>query len=395
MDILMLLDTYVPARTSGAVQMRDLAVELTRQGHRVAVAAPTPKLATPWSLERHDGVEVLRVRAPRTKDIGYARRTVAEGVLPYYLYRAFIRSPLSEASWDAVIWYSPSIFLGPAVRRIKKRYGIKGYLILRDLFPDWAVDAGVMRRGPAYRLLKRVERFQYSLADVIGVQSVGNVPLVRKTITRGNPRTEVLENWLSDAPCVECSIDLGKTALAGKKIFVYAGNMGVAQGMDSLLELALSLRERSDAAFLFVGRGSEVPRLRDWVEAQDLRHVLFMEEVEPGQIPGLLAQCHFGLIALDTRHTTHNIPGKFLTYLRAGLPVLARVNPNNNLARLIDEAGVGYVCGDESGDRLLHLAEKLLDKPELAAEMGRCSRELAEARYTATGAAGQILRALE
>ena len=115
----------------------------------------------------------------------------------------------------------------------------------------------------------------------------------------GGARIEVLENWLSASTHGEGHISLQATLLTGRTIFVYAENMGAAQGMDCLLELAGDLAGRDDAGFLFVGRGSEVERLRGYAKLHDLRHVLFMDEVDSKSIPGLLGQCHMGLIALD------------------------------------------------------------------------------------------------
>lgn len=395
MRILIIVDTYVPARISAALQMHDLAIEFSRQGHRPTVVVPAPELNRSWTIENLDGVEVLRVKAYRTKDIGYVRRALAELLLPFLLYRGLSRSPLAKESWSGVVWYSPTIFFGPMVHRLRRRLGIRSYLILRDLFPDWAVDAGMMQRGLAYRFFKRIERYQYQIADVIGVQTPSNVPLVKATATRGNPRIEVLDNWLSDLIDAECPVSLQETPLAGKTVFVYAGNMGAAQGMDCLLELAEDLCDRNDAGFLFVGRGSELERLREYANSHDLRHVMFMDEIDSKSIPGLLAQCHVGLIALDPRHTTHNIPGKLLTYLRAGLPVLARINAGNDLKQIIDTEGVGYVCVGDAQHQLSKLAERLLDSPELRSQMAQRGKELAERRYSTGSAVSRIVAALQ
>ncbi|MBD8897424.1 glycosyltransferase family 4 protein [Rhodanobacter sp. DHG33] len=390
MRLLLVADTYPPARISGAVQLHDLVTEMVAQGHRVTVLIPAAGLPTPAAIEQMDGATVLRVRAPQTKDVGLVRRAFAEMWLPFALLRGLRKSGLAATRWEGVVWYSPTIFLGLVAKRVKRASGCRGYLILRDLFPDWAADAGIMRRGLAYRLLKHVERYQYRQADVIGVQTPGNAPMVAATAGSG-ARIEVLENWLSAPTHGECNISLQSTLLAGRMIFVYAGNMGAAQGMDCLLELAEDLAGRNDAGFLFVGRGSEVERLREHAKLHDLRHVLFMDEVDSKSIPGLLAQCHVGLIALDPRHTTHNIPGKFLTYLRAGLPVLARINAGNDLEQIIETEGVGCVCVGEAEHQLESLATKLLDQPALRNEMAKKGKPLVESRYSSASAVKRII----
>ncbi len=270
------------------------------------------------------------------------------------------------------MWYSPTIFLGPMVRALKRECGCRGYLILRDLFPDWAVDAGILRKGLVYRAFKHVERGQYAAADVIGVQTAANIPRVAADSPPG-ATIETLHNWLAKPAVAPPTIDLSTGPLAGRTIFAYTGNMGAAQGMDCLIDLAYRLRGRRDVGFLFVGRGSDVPRLRAMAEAQGLDGVQFIDEVDSDAIPGLLAQCHVGLIALDPRHTTHNIPGKLLTYLHAGLPVLARINPGNDLEALINDEGIGFVVAGDRQEELQRCAEELLGE-SIAAGRGWARR---------------------
>lgn len=363
MRIALAADTYPPLRTSGAVQLRDLAEEFRRQGHDVTVMVPAPEQCEPWTLTELNGVPVLRLAAPRTKDIGYIRRTLGEVLMPFAMLRNLRKSPLAQVRWDGVVWYSPTIFLGPLAGALKQANRCRGYLIIRDIFPEWAVDIGLMGRGLPYRLFKAVECYQYSMADTIGVQTPANIPYFDAWAKSTERRVEVLQNWLAEAPNAGTSLTVADGLLTGRTVFVYAGNMGVAQGMDILLDLAERLRPRRDLGFLFVGRGCNVPRLKADAEARRLDNVLFRDELEPWEIPGLLAQCHIGLVALDPRHQTHNIPGKFLTYLQAGLPVLASINPGNDLADLIHREGVGRVCTDHSVDTLQRLALELADDP--------------------------------
>ena len=358
MRIALIADTFPPLRTSGAVQLRDLSREFVRQGHALTVMLPTAGLSTPWSLEDFDGVQVLRLRAPKTKDINYVSRTINEFLMPFAMLRNLRKSPLAKERWNGVVWYAPSIFHGPLANALKKTNACKGYLIIRDIFPEWAADMGLMSRGLPYKLFRAVANYQYSVADVIGIQTQGNQAYFAD---RPNSRIEVLQNWLADATNVGCSIDVAGGALAGRTIFVYAGNMGVAQGMDVLLDVAERLRIRTDIGFLFVGRGSDAQRLRADARKRGMDNVAFFDEIDPTEIAGLYAQCHVGIVALDARHKTHNIPGKFLSYMQAGLPVLASINPGNDLVGLIESERVGRVCVDRSVDTLQRLAVELVD----------------------------------
>ncbi|MFN4351169.1 MAG: glycosyltransferase family 4 protein [Hylemonella sp.] len=396
MRIVLTGDVFPPLRSSGAVLLRDLSLEMARQGHQLTVLVPAPELDQPWRLEALEGVEVLRLKAPRTKDVGLVRRALAELWMPVAMWHNLRRSPLRSRQWDGVVWYSPTIFLGLLASALKRRCGCRSYLVLRDIFPEWAVDMGLMRRGLPYLFFKAVERFQYRVADVIGVQAHSALGYFDAWARRPGRRVEVLQNWLADAPVRDCSISVASGPLVGRKIFVYAGNMGVAQGMDLLLDLAEVLRHRSDMGFLFVGRGSEAVRLRDVAAQRELDNVQFHDEIDPVEIPALYAQCHVGLVALDPRHRTHNIPGKFLSYMWGGLPALASINRGNDLADVIREAGVGRVCEDHRVASLQQGAEDLLKMIEAdgAGIRMRC-RQLAADLFSPEAAVRQIVAGLQ
>ena len=362
MRVVLISDTFPPLCTSGAVQLRDLSREFVNQGHEITVILPSAEIKYPYLLEDMEGVRVLRLRSPKIKNLNYIRRTFAEFFMPFIMRRNLHKSPLARERWDGVVWYSPSIFHGPFIRAIKLASNCKSYLIIRDIFPQWAVDIGLMsKRGLIYLFFNTVARYQYSVADIIGVQTPGNLEYFTDWVVRGNRQLEVLQNWLFDSPTGECSISLNDTKLAGRKIFVYAGNMGVAQGVSIFLDLAELLQVRLDIGFIFVGRGSDATKLAEDASLRELNNVLFYDEIDPDEIPGLYAQCAVGLVALDPRHKSYNIPGKFLTYMQAGLPVLARINTGNDLVDLIQENNIGRVSVGGDKRSLEMLAYELLD----------------------------------
>jgi len=380
---------YPPLRTSAAVQLRDLALQCAAQGHRPVVIVPSPLSGKSWALEPLDGVEVLRVAAPETRSSSLVRRAIAELWLPFAMLRNIRKSPFRALQWDLLVWYSPPIFFGPLIWALRRTSGARTYLILRDIFPEWAVDLGVLRKGPSYLFFKAIAALQYALADVIGVQTSSNIAYLANWQSPRR-RVEVLHNWLAVTPDAGCSIKVQTTALARRKIFVYIGNMGVAQGMDILIELVESFRDRRDIGFLFVGRGREFEGLVSEKAARGLNNVLFFNEIDSSEIPGLLAQCHVGLVALHPRHKTHNIPGKFVSYVQYGLPVLARVSAGTDIARLIEERGVGRVYVGDSVMELRRLAEELVEDDGARASMSERGRELGRVMFSPAAAATQI-----
>jgi glycosyltransferase involved in cell wall biosynthesis len=395
MRIVLIADVFPPLRSSGAVQLRDLSREFARLGNDVTVMVASPELTVAWQLDRIDDIRILRLRTPKTKDRNYVQRTLGEFAMPFAMLRNLKVSPCANEAWDAVVWYSPTIFLGPLVKALKTRSRCPSYLIIRDIFPEWAVDMGLMGRGLPYQFFRSVARYQYSVADVIGVQTPGNLSYFAKGTSKGKPRLEVLHNWLADSSDIGCSIDIANGVFKGRKIFVYAGNMGIAQGMGILLDLAEHLKARTDIGFIFVGRGSDTQRLRETARLRGLDNVAFYDEIDPDEIPGLYKQCHVGLVALDPRHKTHNIPGKFLSYMQSSLPVLACINEGNDLVELIEETGVGRTCTDSKVSTLSRLAVELLIQIDDDKKIGERCKALAESMFSPATAVKKIISAVD
>lgn len=395
MKIALIADTFPPLRNSGAVQLRDLSREFVAQGHQLTVILPSWEIKEDFLLEEMEGFQVLRLKSPKTKDVNYARRTLSEFLMPFFMKRGYKKSPLRHEKWDGVAWYAPSIFHAPFVNDLKKGSDCKGYLIIRDIFPEWAVDMGLMGRGLIYRFFSAVARYQYSVADIIGVQTPGNLSYFEDWQKNKGKKLVVLQNWLADTKPGSCSISINRTTLVGRKIFVYAGNMGVAQGMDILIDLAEKLKDRRDIGFLFVGRGSEAKRLAEESRKRSLDNMEFKDEIHPDEIPALYEQCFVGIVSLDQRHKSHNIPGKFLSYMQSGIPVLANINPGNDLAELIRSEDVGVVCESAEIEDLEAKAKALINSIETDAYFEKRCRAVYERMFSPSQAVKNIVQELK
>lgn len=395
MRLALIAEHFPPMRSSCAVQMRDLAFELRDRGHQVTVLVPGHDLRGGYEIEDCDDIVVVRLRAFRTQDRNYAVRMLGELAMPFMMLRNWRRSKLANRRFDGIVWYSPNIFFGPLVSALKKESDCPAYLILRDIFPEWAADVGVLSEGRAYRFLQQVARYQYTVADVIGVQTPANLAYFQDDI-EGGKSVEVLQNWMR-APAERdvSGIDLSGTPIKDRAIFVYAGNMGVAQGMDRLIDLASELKDDERFGFLFVGRGSDVGRLESVCRQRGLSNTIFHDEIDPKRIPALYAQASAGLVALDPRHRWHNIPGKFISYMHAGLPVLAAINPGNDLVSLVEKRGVGRVSVVATGKELASLAISMFEDELRGDGCAQRCRGLAQDLFSAATAARQIETALE
>lgn len=377
----MVTDAYPPMRTSCAVQMYDLAQAFIAEGHQVTVITPTSTQKERVLITRNEGVRLIQVKAFETKDINYVSRTLAEFINPFLIWHKLKKCiEFINTQYDGIIWYSPSIFWAPFIKRAKMVFGCNTYLILRDIFPDWAFHLKVLNdKSFSGKLLKKIAENQYKNAGTIGVQSPKNLEYFNKAYPQINSRVEVLWNWGGGKSNDEISKNYNQSVVDGliaplkeKKIFVYAGNMGVAQETSQLLVLIDLLAIVKEIAFLLVGRGSNQEYLKSKAVEMKLENVLFVDEIDSIFMPELFARCSAGLALLDQRHKSHNIPGKVISYLESGLPVFAMINPGNDLETLLPNEGVGRVWTCKSKQTALEMALLLLNDLQDPEIRSRC-----------------------
>jgi O26-antigen biosynthesis N-acetyl-L-fucosamine transferase len=392
MRILLLVDNYYPSTKSVAKMMRDLALELARLGHDVKVAAADDDLPQKVSITQEDGTTVLRVNTGGLKINARALRGWRESRLSARMWRGgeefFRANPC-----DLIIFYSPSIFFGALVKNLKALWCCPSYLVHRDIFPRWALDAGVLKPGLIYNFLRSKEIEQYDASDIIGVETPGNLRYFAEELPRKNYRLEVMLNWsnLGAKPSPGDYRLRRELGLEGKVVFFYGGNIGVAQDMDNLLRLAASVRDHQNIFFLFVGSGSEVERLNAEIARQALPNIRILPAVAQSEYLSCVAQFDVGLVTLDRRLKTNSLTGKLLGYMQCGMPVLASLNPGNDLGPFLRDSDAGIACENGDDAALRAAALLLAGNPELRHRMGANSRALGEAKFSVQAAAAQIL----
>ncbi len=395
MHFLIVADSFPPSKNSTAVQIRHLSQEFFNQGHKVTLFIPTPDIKKSFEIKKLDFARVIYIRVPFLKSPRNTIRAIAEILMPFLMIITIKKNNLFNFNIDGLLWYSPSIFHGRLIKHLKKKNIFKSYLIIRDIFPEWALDLKLMNKNIIYYFFRSVANYQYSQADLIGVQSPGNLKYFENNSSSSNANIEVLNNWLlSDIKNKKCSISIDNTELKGRKIFVYAGNMGIAQGMDILIDLAISLNHNTNIGFVFVGRGASMEALQNKVKKSNISNVLFYGEIDPDEIPLLYEQCSVGLISLDLRHKSHNIPGKFLSYMQSGLPILASVNPGNDLIDIVNTKNVGLISSDGNTKNLIKNANKIVSILDEGSDLSENCKEIFQSSYNATKAVHQIINGL-
>lgn len=393
--VCVVMDDSLPNSTRvGAKMMHELCVEFVRRGHEVTLIAP--KLSTQdLRSETYHGIKVRRFPTGRTKGVAKWRRAINEAMLPLWAW-IFNRKYFIKNKHDVIVFYSPCIFWAPLISRLKSCWGAPAFLVLRDFFPQWAIDNGMLsEKSLLTRFFRLCEGETYAVADVIGIQSPRNIERF-KSSTSCDRRIELLYNWAEDRSGKASAEGLrSRLGLHGKVIFFYGGAITNQQDVPSLLRLAEGMLRHPDAHFVFVGEGYELPNVVRLVKDRGLSNVTVLPPVDQDEYRSYLAEVDIGLFSLSVRHTTHNFPGKVLGYLVQGIPVLGFVNPGNDLLEVINCSGAGFVAVNGEDEIVKIQAERFLIDGNARKDAGAAARKLLESTFSVESAATLIIRSLE
>ena len=392
MKLVVICVFYPPLNSSAAVQINHLVEELALQGNIIEVITPDSSTKKDFVIETKKNIKIMRFSNGMITDTSLFKRAFNEFIMPFRIIFTIIKNSVKFQKNDGIICWSPSIFFTPLIIYLKLINNCKCYLILRDIFPKWAKDLKIIQNQFTYQILYLFFLFQCYFADIIGVQSYGNKKFIPKKIFFKRNKIEVLNNWYKpNFNTIKSDIKLSDTILKNKKVFIHAGNIGLAQGFEVVLNLAKEVQKNNDIGFLFIGRGSEFESMKSIAKKRGIINVLFHEEIDNSQIMNLYKQCSCGLVILDRRHRTHNIPGKFLSYLHAGLPIFALVNKDNDLISLINKNNLGFAS---SNFDINFLKKKLIDiSKKLVSDKNfkRRNQKIANDLFNVKKAANQII----
>jgi glycosyltransferase involved in cell wall biosynthesis len=375
---LIVSDLYPPEVGSASQLMSELSKELDQRGHAVTVltgwpehrldsSAPAAQIA---DRTMEGKVQVLRVRTLPLHNSGFVVRGFAQLSAPF-AYRRVLRR-YESAPFDNVIVYSPPLTLA-SVGRWEKARGSRFLLNVQDLFPQNAIDLGILTNPLAIALFRYIERSAYGTADIVTVHSKRNGEMLVKANPQIARKLEVLHNWidLSEDKVPEESEDFReKYGLQGKFVFFYGGVVGPAQGLDIVLDTAVLLRDLSDVVFLIVGDGTEKARLEKEARLRGLTNVMFRPFVSRERFPALLRVADVGFLTLSPKMKTPVVPGKLLSFMSAALPVLAIVNAESDARTIIADAQCGYSCLSDDATTAASLVRRLYFERAQARALG-------------------------
>lgn len=336
----------------------DLLREFVRNGHHVYVISPVERKQRVHTHIVHEGhATILKLRIGNIQKTNVMEKGISTLTIEPLMIHA-IKRYFSTVRFDLVLYSTPPITFCNAIQFVKQRDNAKSYLLLKDIFPQNAVDIGMLSKtgvkGLLYRYFRSKEKKLYARSDRIGCMSQANVDYLIAHNPELDPETiEICPNSIE---VVDKSVDQ-QTRVAirqkygiplDKKVFVYGGNLGKPQGISFLIQCLESQRENANVFFLIVGEGTEFGKLQAYVNEAHQSNLKLMKSLPKADYDAMVGACDVGMIFLDHRFTIPNFPCRLLSYMQAKVPVLACTDPNTDLGKVIVEGGFGWWC--ESND---------------------------------------------
>ncbi|NOZ00568.1 MAG: glycosyltransferase family 4 protein, partial [Deltaproteobacteria bacterium] len=397
---------YPPEIRSSSTLMKELAVGLVDRGYEVSVLATYPsynltdedrdrfaRKASNLVMQEH-GVRVIRVPTPALHNIGSIRKGLAQVILPLIL--AMAGACLKRV--DAIIVYSPPITLGLAAAALKARFGARVVFNAQDLFPQNAVDLGVLRNPALIRMFEEIEAASFRGADVVTCHSEGNIDWLRRhpALRKRPGDVRLVHNWVDIDGYRNSAADRSvrrRLGLEGKFVFFFGGVMGFAQELDTVIDAARRLEDDADIAFLLVGDGVEKAGLER--RARGLENVVFHPFIPPDQYVTWLKAMDVGLVTLRAEMKTPVVPSKILGFMAAGVPYLALLNRESDARAITRDGGCGVIVDPGDVEAVVRACRRLASDRAGARRMGARGLDYCRRNFSKDGCIDKYDRILQ
>ena len=347
----------------------DLLREFRNKGHNIYVVSPRERrtgLGTKVIEEK--SAKLLCVKVGNLTKCGIIEKGISTLMIEKN-FKVAIKKYFFDVKFDLIIYSTPPITFSGIIEYIKKRDNAKTYLLLKDIFPQNAVDLGMLSKvgikSILYKYFRNKEKKLYAISDKIGCMSQANVNYILKN----NP--EIDSCTVEICPnCIEV-MDMSISAEERKKIrlkykipqdkiiFVYGGNLGKPQGISFLIKCLESQKNNQDTFFLIVGDGTEYKRLEKFIKISKQSNVKLMNKLPKEDYDRMIGSCDIGMIFLDYRFTIPNFPSRLLSYMQAKLPVLACTDKSSDIGEIIVEGKFGWWCESNDVKRFSKLVEEI------------------------------------
>ncbi len=327
----------------------DLMREFIARGNDVYIASPIERrFGKPTHLIEEPHCRILKIKTLNIQKTNVVEKGIGTLLLESQFDNA-IRKYWGNIRFDLVLYATPPITFNKVIERVKKRCGCRSYLMLKDIFPQNAVDLGMMKQGSfLYKMFRKKEERLYEISDKIGCMSPANCEYVIQHNPSVDPaKVELCPNAIEviDIPKPtqsERSELLNKLNIpADKTLFIYGGNLGKPQGVDFLLKVIEANEERDNSYIVVVGSGTEYSRITQWFAVHKPQNAMLLAGLPKEEYDNLVRCCHVGMIFLDPRFTIPNFPSRLLSYLENSMPVLLATDPNTDMGNIAETNGFG------------------------------------------------------
>lgn len=369
----------------------DLLRNYIKDRHHVYVISPIEsKYGIDTSVLQENGCDILQVKIGGYFNVNSIRKGMTLIEIEYKVMAA-VKKYWSSVKFDLILYATPPVSFVKVIRYIKKRDNAISYLMLKDIFPQNAIDLGMMSttgvKSIIYKYFRRQEKQLYQYSDRIGCMSRANVEYVLKKNPQINPeKIEICPN------CIEVqNINISETEKKdlrekygipyGKRTFVYGGNLGKPQGISFLIDCLRVQKFNSNVFFLIVGEGTEFKQIQMFLETEKPKNIKLLRKLPQNEFNRLLEVCDIGLIFLDYRFTIPNFPSRLLNYMQAKLPVIAATDVNTDIGKIINENGFGWWCESRDINAFSELVEQAVQND--LSEMKKFETKYLLEHYTA------------
>ena len=284
------------------------------------------------------------------------------------------RGPRVDAIWAV----SPPLTLGVTGLTIARARHAPLVFNIQDVFPDIAIELGALKNKSLIAAAHGLERFCYRHADAVTVLSDDLRANVASKLG-SESKVHVIPNFVDTEtirPMDKENAYRREFGLEGKTVVMYAGNIGLSQSLETVIEAAGALSYEEDVTFVVNGQGARRSELEQ--RARGLTNVRFVDLQPAERLPEVLAAADVHLVPLRRGLARSSVPSKTYSILAAGRPLIASVDPGSEVARTVERAGAGVSVPPDDAEALTKAIRSLLDSPETAENMGRSGRSFVE-----------------
>lgn len=374
----------------------NLAGQFQKNGHEVTIIVPDVNHAKTY-VAMENGIQVVRVASKKTQGVASMyKKGVALATLPHYFKMAY-KKHLAGEKFDWIVMPTPPITLSGFVKYVKQRTGAKFYLILRDIHPQSVWSIGLLHNKIEYKFLDRKARTGYQTADLIGCMSQGNIDFIKAQYSGMRMGEGVLlYNWVMEPPQSEPDPTLRpRFGLDGKFIALFGGNLGKGQRIENIAYLAEHYIDKTDIVFLIIAKGVEKERLQRIAEEKKLKNIRFMGYMPQADYLNLTKSVDLGLVSINENYRVPTCPSKAVSYMAAGVPVFAMINPGSDYGQIIEDCGAGYWAIGSDKERTIQLFDKIYKDSGLRKRMSEAGKAFYQKNCTVEVAYKTMLNQME